>query len=410
MPKPPILGLRENARQFALLLAINAFIGAVVGVERSILPLVSEAEFGVASRTALLAFVASFGAAKATANLVAGLAGDRFGRKPVLLIGWLFALPVPWLLATADSWNVVVFANVLLGFNQGLSWSTTVIMKIDLVGPRQRGLAMGLNEAVGYGAVAAAALAAGYLAAAHGLRPAPFVLAQVCAVAGFALSIWPLRETRGHADVESAQHHAPAEAASFRHVLLLTSWRDRTLFSISQAGLVNNLNDGVVWGLAPILMVSMGQGVAAVGWLAALYPATWGLFQLVTGHASDRLGRKPLIVGGMLVQAVGLVVLASAAAVPALATAMVLLGIGTACVYPTFVAVISDVAHPSWRATSVGVYRLWRDGGYVVGALGAGLVADAFGLVTAIGVVAGLTAISGLIAGFLMRETVPRRA
>jgi MFS family permease len=400
------LGLRENAGQFALLVVVNAFVGAMVGLERAVLPLLAEAEFGLASRTAILSFVASFGLAKALANLAAGHLGDRHGRKTVLVAGWLVGLPVPFLLMAAPTWGWVVFANVLLGVNQGLAWSSTVIMKIDLVGPRQRGLAMGMNEAAGYVAVSLAALASGYLAGAYGLRPAPFYLGVGFAVAGLVLSVALVRETRGHAQYE-AQGWSGDAAPSFARVLLLTSWRDRALFAVSQAGLVNNLNDGLAWGLLPLYFAGLGLPVERIGLLAALYPAVWGLGQLGTGALSDRTGRKPLIVAGMLVQAAGLGLLLAGTAFGLLAAAMALLGLGTALVYPTLLAAIGDVAHPAWRASAVGVYRLWRDGGYVAGALVAGALADALGLGWAIGAVAALTAGSGLLAALVMYETLP---
>ncbi|HLT48598.1 MAG TPA: MFS transporter [Rubricoccaceae bacterium] len=407
MPSPPLaLGLRENWRPFALLVVVNAFVGAMVGLERAVLPLLAEAAFGLASRTAILSFVASFGLAKALANLAAGHLGDRHGRKAVLVAGWLVGLPVPFLLMAAPTWGWVVFANVLLGVNQGLAWSSTVVMKIDLVGPRQRGLAMGLNEAAGYVAVSLAALASGYVAGAHGLRPAPFYLGVGFALAGLALSVALVRETRGHARLE-AEDWADDEAPSFVSVLARTSWRDRTLFAVSQAGLVNNLNDGLAWGLLPLYFAGRGLAVEQIGLLAALYPAVWGLGQLGTGALSDRLGRKPLVVAGMLVQAAGLGLLLPAATFAALAVSMGLLGLGTALVYPTLLAAIGDVAHPAWRASAVGVYRLWRDGGYVVGALVAGGLADALGLGWAVGAVGALTAASGLVAALAMTETLP---
>ncbi len=406
--RPLRLGLRENLRPFLWLIVVNAFVGAMVGLERAVLPLLAEETFGVASRTAILAFIASFGLTKALANLSAGYLGDRYGRKPVLIAGWLVGLPVPVLVMMAPSWSWVVAANVLLGVNQGLAWSSTVIMKIDLVGPRRRGLAMGLNEAAGYLAVSLAALASGYLAAAYGLRPVPFALGLVFAVIGLLLSVVVVPETRPFAALEAAQP-APATHASgprsFAEVLLLTSWKNRTLFSVSQVGLVNNLNDGMAWGLLPLYFASLGLGLERIGLLAALYPAVWGLGQLATGAASDRIGRKPLIVGGMLVQAAGIGVLLPGQGFGMATAAMVLLGLGTAMVYPTLLATIGDVAHPSWRATSVGVYRLWRDAGYVVGALLAGLLADLLGLPWSIGGIGLLTAASGLLALAQMQET-----
>lgn len=404
------LGLRENWQQFLLLVIVNAFVGAMVGLERAVLPLLAEDEFGLASRAAILSFIATFGLAKALANLMAGRWGDRFGRKAVLIAGWIIGLPVPLLVMWAPTWGWIVFANVLLGINQGLAWSSTVIMKIDLVGPRQRGLAMGLNEAAGYVAVSLAALASGYVAAAYALRPQPFYLGVAFALAGLLLSVLLVRETRGHASLEARdwQKDESDEGPSFSQVLLLTSWKNRTLFSVSQAGMINNLNDGMAWGLFPLFFASMGLPIEDIGLLAALYPAVWGLGQLGTGALSDRLGRKPMIVAGMLVQAVGIGVMLMGVSFWLLAVAMGLLGLGTALVYPTLLAAISDVAHPTWRASSVGVYRLWRDGGYVVGALIAGVLADLLGYTWAISVIGLLTALSGMISAAIMRETLVR--
>lgn len=422
MSRPLRLGLRENAAQFTLLVLVNAFVGAMVGLERAVLPLLAEAEFGLASRAAILSFIASFGAAKAGANLLAGHLGDRYGRKAVLVAGWVIGLPVPLLVMGAPTWGWVVFANVLLGLNQGLAWSAAVVMKIDLVGPRQRGLAMGLNEAAGYLAVAGAALVSGYVAAAYALRPEPFYLGVALAVAGLVVSLLFVRDTRAHARLEAdgstaARAQAPdapdgalasVGTLTFGQAVARVSWRDRTLFGVSQAGLVNNLNDGLAWGLLPLYFAALGYGLAEIGLLAALYPAVWGLGQLGTGALSDRTGRKPLAVLAMLVQAVGLALLLGAPSLARLAAAMALLGAGTALVYPTLLAAVADVAHPSWRSTAVGVYRLWRDSGYVAGALVAGLLADALGLAWAIGAVAVLTALSGLLAAGAMRETLPR--
>ncbi|AEN74357.1 MFS transporter [Rhodothermus marinus] len=405
---PVRLGLRANWQQFALLVVVNAFVGAMVGMERAILPLLAEQEFGLASRVATLSFVASFGLTKALANLLAGRLGDRIGRRRVLLAGWLAGLPVPWLLMWAPSWAWVVAANVLLGLNQGLAWSMTVIMKIDLVGPRQRGLAMGLNEAAGYLAVSLAALATGYVAATYGLRPQPFYLGVAFSAAGLLLSALFVRETQHHADLEARQHFDVSEPVpSFREAFVRTSWRDRRLFAVCQAGLVNNLNDGMAWGLFPLFFAALGYGLTQIGWLAALYPAVWGLGQLVTGALSDRIGRRPLIVGGMLLQGVSIGAMLFSEAFAWQAAAMVGLGIGTAMVYPTLLAVIGDVAHPAWRSTAVGVYRLWRDGGYVVGALLAGVLADLLSISWAIGAIAVLTLLSGMVAAAILAETRP---
>lgn len=407
----PRLGLRENWAQFSLLVLVNAFVGAMVGIERAILPLLAESEFGLASRTAILSFIASFGVVKALSNLFAGRLSDRIGRKGVLIAGWLVGLPVPLLIMFAPSWGWIIFANVLLGVNQGLCWSTTVIMKIDLVGPARRGLAMGLNEAAGYVAVALAALGAGYLATTYALRPQPFVLGLVFAVSGLLLSLFFVRESRGHATLEAQQQGASAAAGqpSFAQILLLTSWKDRALFATSQAGMVNNLNDGMAWGLFPLYFALAGLSIGEVSVLAAIYPAVQGLGQLGTGALSDQLGRKWLIASGMVVQAGGIFVIMLTSGFWPWAGGAALLGLGTAMVYPTLLAVVGDVAHPSWRASAVGVYRLWRDGGYAVGALLAGLLADALGLSWAIGAVGGLTLLSGIIVALVMYETLPAR-
>jgi MFS family permease len=391
---------------------INGFVGAMVGLERAILPVLAEQEFGIASRAAILSFIATFGLAKALSNLMAGRWGDRYGRKSVLVAGWLVGLPVPLIVAFAPAWEWIVLANVLLGVNQGLAWSTTIIMKIDLVGPKRRGLAMGLNEASGYVAVSLAALASGYLAGTYGLRPEPFFLGLAFALAGLALSLFFVRDTSAHVALEAKGHGRLSEGEknrSFSHVLLLTSWKNRTLFSVSQAGMVNNLNDGMAWGLFPIFFASIGLSIERIGLLAALYPMVWGIGQLGTGALSDRVGRKPLIVVGMFLQAgaIGLMLLNDS--LLNLAASMILLGLGTALVYPTFLAAIADVAHPAWRASSVGVYRLWRDGGYVLGALMAGFLADRFGIRVAIGAIGLITALSATVSLAVMNETLHRQ-
>jgi MFS family permease len=416
------LGLRANLAQFSLLVGVNALVGGMVGQERSLLSLLATEAFGLAAVSAVLTYIVAFGLTKAATNLLAGALADRYGRKPVLVAGWLLGLPVPLLLIWAPSWGWIVVANVLLGVNQGLCWSTTVIMKIDLAGPERRGLAMGLNEAAGYLAVALTAYLTGLIAARAGLRPEPFFLGLAYAGLGLGLSALAVRETRGHADLEAhladveqstGQNATPDQPAATAHheqrstgqVVLATSWREPALSACSQAGLVNNLNDGLAWGLLPLLFVRGGLPVAQVGLLAALYPAVWGLGQLLTGPLSDRLGRKPLITAGMLLQAIALAGMALAASFLPWAANAVLLGVGTAMVYPTLLAAISDVAHPSWRATAVGVYRLWRDTGFAVGALLAGLVADLAGLRAAVWVVAALTAASGLVVAVRMYET-----
>ena len=412
------LGLAANAAQFSLLVAVNALVGGMLGQERTVVPLLGERVFGLHGYTAGLAFILVFGLAKAATNYFAGTWSDRFGRKPVLVAGWLVAVPVPLLLIWAPSWTWVIVANVLLGISQGLTWSTTVVMKIDLVGPARRGFAMGLNEAAGYGAVAVTALATGYLADAYGLRPAPFLLGLAFAALGLGLSTLAVKETREHARLEAAGHVARADRKhdhlhaelTDRQVFTQTSFREPALSSASQAGLVNNLNDGLAWGLFPILFAAADLSVAKIGVLAAIYPAVWGAGQLFTGALSDRWGRKWFITSGMWLQAVALGVIALGDGFAVWAFAAVLLGAGTALVYPTLLASIGDVAHPAWRARSVGIYRLWRDGGFAVGALLAGVVADALGVRAAIWTVAVLTAASGLVVAVRMYETHRRPA
>jgi MFS family permease len=407
---PLALGLRANLGQFSLLVLVNAFVGAMVGLERSILPAIAETEFHLAARTAILSFIVVFGVVKALTNYVAGRLSDRVGRKAVLVAGWLVAVPVPFMLMWAPSWNWVLAANVLLGASQGLTWSTTVIMKIDLAGPARRGLAMGLNEFAGYFALAGAALATGYVAAGYGLRPEPFYLGVVFVTVGLGLSAFVVRETRHHADAESKLHGElpPEGMPSQREVFWRTTLVDRNLSSVSQAGLVNNLNDGMAWGLFPLVFAAAGMNLEQIGTLAAVYPATWGLAQILTGAWSDRVGRKWLIASGMWVQAGAIAAIAVAPGFAMFAAAAALLGLGTAMVYPTLLAAIGDVAHPSWRASSVGVYRLWRDLGYAIGAVVAGATADAMGLSAAMWLVAALTFASGMIVAGRMRET-PRR-
>jgi MFS family permease len=406
------LGLRQNLGQFALLVVVNAFVGAMVGMERSILPAIAQQEFQLAARTAVLSFIVVFGLAKAVTNYSAGRLSDRLGRKHVLVAGWLVAIPVPFLLMWAPSWNWILFANLLLGISQGLTWSTTVIMKIDLVGPKQRGLAMGLNEFAGYVAVAGSALATGWIAARYGVRPQPFYLGVGFVIVGLTLSALLVRETRHHVSHESALLGTlpPDSSPTPREVFWRTTLLDANLSSVSQAGLVNNLNDGMAWGLFPLVFAAAGMNLAQVGLLAAVYPATWGVGQLATGALSDRTGRKPLIVWGMWIQAAGIGVVTMAHAFAGFVIGAVLLGIGTAMVYPTLLAAIGDVAHPSWRASAVGVYRLWRDLGYAIGALLAGLTADAFGLNVAMWVIAALTFLSGVVSATRMAETLPARA
>jgi MFS family permease len=404
------LGLGANATQFWLLVAVNAFVGAMVGIERDVLPLVGQRVFGLASETAVLSFIVTFGFTKALANLYAGRAADHLGRKPLLVAGWLFAIPVPFLLMYAPAWGWIVLANVFLGINQGLCWSMTVVMKIDLVGPKRRGFAMGLNEFAGYLAVGVAAYLSGAIAAQYGLRPWPFALGVVAVAVALVLSVFFVRETHSHARFEAAQATSPAASAapSFWALFARVSWKDRTLSSISQAGLVNNLNDGLAWGLLPLYFAAAGLAIDRIAILAAVYPATWGLCQLVTGALSDRVGRKWMIAGGMWAQAVAIVLFLTPADFAIWFAAALLLGVGTAMAYPTLLAAIGDVVDPLVRASSVGVYRLWRDSGYAFGALLSGIVAHALGAHAAIAVVSVLTLASGAIVAVRMRETHPR--
>lgn len=394
----PQLGLRENLPQFALLVAVNAFVGAMVGLERSALPLVGRDDFDLTSSVAVLSFIVAFGLVKALTNLGAGALAQRLGRRRLLIAGWAAALPVPLLIATAPSWSWIVAANVLLGVNQGLAWSMTVVMKIDLVGPKRRGFALGLNEAAGYGGVALAAGLSGWLAAEFAARDVLAVAGAVIAVVAFLLSILFVRDTGAHVALEQAHHpDADGNPPRLREAFAQASYRVPALRSSSQAGLVNNLNDGLAWGLVPLFLAAHGAGVAEVGLVAAVYPGVWSVAQIATGHWSDGVGRKPLIVAGMFVQAGALVVLAlSNGAIPVAAGAAALLGLGTALVYPTLIAAISDAISPVARAPVVGVYRFWRDMGYALGALIAGATADALGYGGAIALVAGLTAASGL--------------
>jgi MFS family permease len=405
------LGLRANLAQFCLLVLVNALVGGMVGQEQTVLPLLAKQQFHLIGFTFLLTYVLAFGITKAATNYLAGTWSDRFGRKPVLLAGWLIAIPVPLLLIWAPSWGWVVAANVLLGINQGLTWSTTVIMKIDLVGPRRRGLAMGLNEAAGYGAVGLTAMVAGYLAARYGLRPAPFLLGLSYAVIGLGISALLIRETRGHAHLEADDHRRTQPDArtevSNRDIFTHTSFKEPALSSASQAGLVNNLNFGLSWGLFPILFASTGMPIDRIGLLIATYPAVWGTGQVLTGVLSDHWGRKHLITAGMLTQAVGLALIATGHTFTYWLAASTLLGAGTAMVYPTLLAVVGDVAHPLWRARAVGVYRLWRDSGYAAGAIVGGISADLWGLRAAIWAAAAITVTSGLLFAARMYETHP---
>ncbi|MCU1435077.1 MAG: transporter [Pseudarthrobacter sp.] len=403
-----VLGLRQNLAQFMLLVAVNALVGGTLGQERTVLPLLASQTFNLDLYTSALTYIIAFGLSKAAMNYFAGTLADRYGRKPVLVAGWLVAIPVPLMLIFGPSWGWIVAANVFLGVSQGLTWSTAVIMKMDLTGPKQRGLAMGLNEAAGYLGVAITALATGYIASVYGLRPGPFLLGAAYIALGLGLSVLTVRETHNHARTEASQHVSANSSAhaglTTGQVFAFTSFKDRSLSAASQAGLVNNLNDGLAWGLFPVLFVSSGLTLNQVGILAAVYPAVWGAGQLFTGAASDRWGRKWFIVAGMGVQAAGLALVAASHSFGLWLIAAVLLGLGTAMVYPALLAAVGDVAHPAWRARSVGVYRLWRDGGFAVGALLSGLLADLYGIPAAIITVAALTAASGLVVALRMRS------
>jgi MFS family permease len=412
------LGLRENLGQFSLLVLINAFVGMMVGLERTVVPLIGEKEFGLASKTAIVSFIVSFGVTKAVCNLLAARISERLGRKKILVLGWLLGLPVPFLIIFANRWFWFDVANILLGMNQALCWSMTVIMKVDLAGPKRRGLALGINECAGYLALGFTAWITGYIAAEYALRPQPFYLGIAVAIAGLLLSLFGARETIGHARLESKLHHSGSTvtegqsarrstgSSSLREMFALASWKDRNLFSCSQAGLVNNLNDGMSWGIYPLFFASYGLGVAAIGTIKAVYPVVWAILQLVTGHLSDRRGRKRLIAAGMVVQAGGIWLTVQIPVYSAWIVGALLQGLGTAMVYPTLLAAITDVAHPERRATIMGVYRFWRDLGYAVGALISGVIADLLGMRAAIEVVAVLTLLSGLQVAFRMRETL----
>ncbi|MEZ0067264.1 MFS family permease [Streptacidiphilus sp. MAP12-20] len=406
--RPVRLGLRENWLQFTLLVIVNICVGGLVGLERTTVPLIGSRTFGLTSDLAVFSFIIAFGVTKALTNLAAGALTARFHRKQLLVAGWLIGVPVPFALAFAPSWGWIVAANVLLGLNQGLTWSMTVNMKIDLVGPARRGLATGLNEAAGYTAVGVTALLTGYLATTHGLRPVPELIGVVFVVAGLALSL-VVRDTAAHVALELAHHAKPlpsGEGTGLKAVFARTSWHNRSLRGTSQAGLVNNLNDGLTWGVFPLLFTQHGLGLTAVGLIKGLYPILWGIGQTVTGHLSDRVGRKPLIVYGMLVQAVGFGLALALLDRPLQAGILsaVFLGLGTAMVYPALIASVSDHAHPAWRANALGVYRFWRDIGYAAGALVAGVLADALGLNATIFAAAVLTAVSGLLAARWITE------
>jgi MFS family permease len=400
----PRLGLRENWGQFSILLLVNAFVGGMVGLERTVVPLIGAEEFKIAATTTITAFVASFGLAKALTNLASGVLADVLGRKRVLVAGWAIALPVPFLIMWAPSWNWIIVANILLGISQGLTWSMAVVMKIDLVGPKSRGLAIGLNECSGYLMVGATAFLTGWIAAETGvLRPDPILPGIAYAALGLTLSALLVRDTSAHLRLE-AQTHGAQPPVSFREVFLHTSLRDRNSFAASQAGLINNLNDGLSWAIFPLFFATRGLGIESIGLLKAVYPAVWGVMQVVTGPLSDRIGRKGLIAAGMWLQAIALFIVAGGRDFQTWFTASLLLGLGTAMVYPALLAVVSDAAHPSWRARSLSVYRFWRDLGYTVGALVAGFLSEAAGFAGAIVGVGMLTLFSGVIVAFVMQD------
>lgn len=409
-PRSITLGLRENWRQFALLVLINAFVGGMVGIERTVVPLIGAETFHLQSTTLITSFIVSFGVVKALANLVSGHLADTWGRKRVLVIGWLLGLPVPFLIMAAPAWGWIVAANVLLGLSQGFAWSMTVIMKIDLAGSRRRGLAVGLNEFAGYLAVGATAFFTGYLASRHGLRPVPMYLGVGYAVLGTLLSILAVRDTRDHVRAEMRDAGQVTPTLSLRDVFVLTSFRHRNLFAASQAGLVNNLNDGMSWGVFPLFFAALGLGVERIGMLKAVYPLVWGVGQAVTGPLSDRWGRKGLIVAGMWVQAAGLFLTAATGHFAWWLVASLLLGAGTAMVYPCLIAAVSDASAPAWRARSLSVYRFWRDLGYAIGALSAGLIADRYGFAAAIHAIGVLTFLSGVVVAVVMTEHRPHVA
>jgi MFS family permease len=405
---PLQLGLLANWRQFMLLVIVNAFVGAMLGLERTVVPLIAANEFGLTSISVTLSFIISFGIVKALANLFAGRNSDRFGRKPLLVAGWLIGLPVPFIVMLAPSWGWIVFANILLGVNQGLCWSAAVIMKVDLVGPEGRGRATGLNEFAGYLAMALSTAASGWIAAQTALRPYPFYLGIVFAICGLLLSVLFVHETRQYAQQEAVEHQHPTEGVSFWTIFRRVSWQDKSFFSLSQAGLVNNLNDVVIWGLLPLLALSAGISVGQAAALGGTYLAVWGISQLVTGPLSDRIGRKPLITSGLWMQAVGIAFFALSKGEAAWLAAAIVMGLGTGMIYPTLLASISDLAHPLWRASALGVYRLWRDSGYAVGALVGGILADLVSTQAAVLTIALLTALSGGITLFRLPETVTR--
>jgi MFS family permease len=411
------LGLRPNINQFLILILVNAFVGAMVGLEQTVVPLIGKDTFHIESNTLILSFIASFGMVKAILNLVAGNLSDRWGRKKVLILGWIFGLPVPFILLFAPNWNWIIFANVLLGINQGLAWSMTVNMKVDLVGKKNRGLALGFNEFAGYISVALVGFVTGYLASSFGLKPYPFYIGIAFAILGFLISWLVVKDTRKYTALEIKNEESNSSSSlvdnnnkaksnlHFKEVFIQTSWKNRSLLAVSQAGLVNNLIFGVSWGLFTLYFAAFGTSVNEIGFLKALHPGIWGVLQLVTGSLSDRIGRKILIYPGMIVQAIGVWTVLFTHSFFGWITGMSLLGIGTALVYPTLLAAISDIAHPRWRATSLGVYRFWRDLGFVFGAVGIGFIADISSISVAIQFVAWIALASGIFVLIVMRET-----
>lgn len=398
------LGLRRNWKQFTLLVIVNAFVGGMVGLERSILPELAETRFGLEAKTAIFSFIIIFGISKAVTNYFTGAFADRFGRRRLLIAGWLIALPIPFLLINAGSWGWVVFANLLLGINQGLTWSSTVVMKIDLVGQKDRGLAMGLNESAGYLSVGATAFLTGWIASGHGLIPYPFYLGIVISLLGLLFSVFLIRDTVHHVALESAS----SEGKGLKNVFWETTWKDPNLGSITQAGLVNNLNDGMIWGLLPILLAGIGLTLGEIGIVAAVYPAVWGLGQLITGRLADLLPKKGLLVWGMMLQGLCLLLMIPAGGFHEYIVLCTGLGVGTALVYPTFLAGIAEYSIPSQRAESIGVFRLWRDLGYAIGAFLTGLLADLFGIMYSLWAIALLTIFSSLIIQFRMERPAER--
>ena len=393
------LGLIENWKQFTILVIINAFVGGMIGLERSILPQIAEVEFQIAAKTAILSFIVVFGIVKAITNYFTGALANRMGRKNLLTIGWLIGIPVPFILMFADSWNWIVAANVLLGINQGLTWSSTVVMKIDLVGEKERGFAMGLNEFAGYVALALVAFFTGWVASEYGLRPYPFYIGIVLSLLGFFASWLLVKDTKYHVATETTTSKVP----KLTNIFWQTSWKNKTLGSVTQAGLINNLNDGMAWGLFPILLAAKGFSLAQIGVVTAIYPAVWGLGQLFTGKMADHFCKKDLLFLGMLLQGLSLIVLLFANTMTHFVILSSVLGWGTAMVYPTFLATVAENTHPADRANSIGVFRLWRDLGYAIGAIVTGVVADAFGVNTSVLVIGLLTIFSAVIILYRMK-------